>query len=339
MTKITCLRTWATNMGNVFIDLGSIQSLRMAAPESTIYQVSGLSRILFENRYYGWSKNILHRIFRAYPNLGMKIMGRRWRELQIKVENRMLDSRKSLKNIFDLGLFMKADFVVIAGCILDITHAIRLYGATLLKLSRENIKIILHGVGGASYSQAESEGVRKFLKKIKPYAFISRDEPTFERYNHLARYSYNGVDCAFFLSDFFQPAKLDLPKYTVLTFDMHPEPDLHLGNKLIVRTHHKFIGGIPKRYFDKPNTLISDLPEDYLNTYANAASVHSDRVHACVPAISFGTPCKLYFRTPRALLFNRIGLEGINEKLTCANEYELKKEKEKQVAFLSEILL
>jgi len=323
-------------MGNVFIDLGSMQSLRMAAPESTICQVSGLPRILFENRYHGWSKNILHKTF-DHPTFGERIMGRRWHELQIKVENRMLDSQ-SLKNMFDLGLFIKADFVVIAGCILN-NYVIRLYGATLLKLSRQNIKIILNGTGGGSYSQAEREVVTKFLKKIKPYAFISRDEPTFERYNHLARYSYNGIDCAFFLSDFFKPANLNLPKYIVLAFDKYPEPDLRLDNKLIVRTHHKFIGGIPKRYFGKPNTLISDLPEDYLNIYANAASVHSDRVHACVPAISFGTPCKLYYRTCRALLFNRIGLEGINEKLTCADEYELKKEKEKQVAFLSEIIL
>lgn len=39
----------AGNVGNVFIDLGSIQSLKMACPNSSIYTPSHMSKVIFHS--------------------------------------------------------------------------------------------------------------------------------------------------------------------------------------------------------------------------------------------------------------------------------------------------
>ena len=338
MVEITCLRKWVTNMGDLFIDLGAIQSLKMAAPQSNIHDVSGSPKWLFEDRYYGLRKKIMEKMIPASA-IGKLIMGRDRLDRHVsKVSDWAFKTDKSLKNLFDLGLYMKTDYVVISGCVLN-DYTIRRHGPTLMNLKRKNVKIIFNGAGGSNYGKSEVNIIRKFLSKIKPHAFISRDEQVFERYQDLARHTYSGVDCGFFINDFFQASELELPKYAVLTFDRQPEPNLRLNYDLVIRTHHtNLLGDIPKEFFDKPNTLISDSPEDYLNIYASADVIHSDMLHACVPTLSFGRPCKLYHETPRSLLFDRVGLEEIKIKIIYPDTYRIEKEKGKQIAFLSEIL-
>ena len=339
--RITYLWTWPDNFGNVFIDLGSIQSIKEAAPDNTINQVGGLSRVLFDRYYkkgfFWWiptrtiksilgekiSKNIKNRFTNSFINSKLNIS-----EIEVN---------KIFKNFLDLSLHFNSDFAVLSGCILD-WYLIRQFGKSLLDLKNKNVKIIINGGGGSSYNEKVISEVRKFLKKIKPYAFISRDEVAFNNYQDLAKYSYNGIDCAFFINDYFTPAKLEMPKYCVFTFDRQPEPEIEVKDRLIVRTHHSHYCDPPKSYFEKQNTLISNLPEDYLNLYANAEAVYSDRVHACVVALSYGTPCKLYHKTPRALLFDRIGASGIEKELTYPDTNRIEREKKKQIKFLSDVL-
>lgn len=308
---------WPTNIGNSFLDLGSIQSLKMASPNSIIHFVSELPKWL------GW-------------RFGM--------------QNR----------IIDLIRVTKMDYLVFSGMALCIDF-INLRGPTLLKLKEKKVKILINGGGGGNYSHKEIGKVTKFMKKITPYAFISRDEQSFENYKNLAENSFNGIDCGFFINDYFAPAQLALPEYVILNFDSIPEPKLCVNDKLVIRLHHSCCG-IPKmllgaslkgrlvgvsllkdtlllKRFDKPNTLISDLPYDYLNLYANTEETHSDRVHACVATLSFGHPCKLYTKSPRASLLDRIGATTIKDKLTHPDTDKIEKEKKKQIKFLSEILV
>ena len=335
MSTITLLTTFApTNVGNLFIDLGSAYTLTAASSDANIQTVSGLPRILEEFQHP--KIMTLNRIF----SFGLRklLNKRKLFDIRSRIENLLSHLILPPRNYLDLALYLKSDYVVISGCVLtefSVTH----FGKTLFNLKRKGAKIIFNGVGGSSYSEFEIYTVRKFLKKIRPYAFISRDEISFENYGDLARFSFNGVDCAFFLKDFFHPVKLDLPKYIVLTFDKLPEPKIQF-NGLIIRTHHKFWGKLPRRFFNKPNVLISDSPFDYLNVYANAACLLTDRVHACVAAVSYGTPCKLYYKTKRALLFDRIGLSDITKRVIHPGDYSysLEKEKEKHLSFLSDIL-
>jgi hypothetical protein len=92
------------------------------------------------------------------------------------------------------------------------------------------------------------------------------------------------------------------------------------------------------KYIYQQNTLISDIPEDYLQLYANTKATFSDRVHACIATFAFGHPAMLFSKTKRAFLFKRLGLETVQEKLTYPDMMKIKEEKIKQVQFLASIL-
>jgi len=302
------------NVGNPFIDMGSIQSLKMACPNSIIYTPSHMSKCIF----YSYGKN--------------------------------------LDSAFDIAPAIEADYAVFSGMMLNRVF-VEIMNSTISKLIENNTKLIINGAGGYGYTQKEVEIFRRFLKKYPPYAFISRDERSFENYNDLAEHSYSGIDCAFFLSDYFTPAKLNLPDFVIFNFDRY-ESKLHrflkliknesvfktpkiqipeICNKLIIRTHHSSLR-IPKKYFSAPNTLISDIPDDYLHLYANTKATYSDRVHACLATLSFGNPAMLFSQTPRALLFDKIGAYTIKEKLTYPDIQKIKEEKSKHIAFLSKVI-
>jgi len=304
---------WPTNIGNSFIDLGSMQSLKMVDSNALINFTSEISKWFF------------------YSN------------------------KKNLKNTFNLANVIKSDYIVVSGMLLC-DEFIKLYEPIISNLIKKNVKFIINGGGGANYTKNEITNFRNFLKRNPPYAFISRDEPSFKNYKDLARHSYSGVDCGFFVSDSFDPVKLDLPKFTVLNFD---KPKFHkflkviknklffkktkkiipeIKNKFVINTHHSCWKNIPRSHFLKPNTLISDIPNDYLNLYANAEETYSDRVHACVATLIFGHPAMLFSQTQRAYLFEKVGAGTIKEKLTYPDMERISKEKKKHLDFLSYIL-
>ena len=304
---------WSTNIGNSFIDLGSIQSLKMACPNSIIYFASEMPKWLF------YSKG------------------------------------KDFNKAFEVASAIKADCAVVSGMMLC-DEFIKLYESTISKLIKNNVKVIINGGGGSTYTQKEIDNVRNFLKRYPLYAFISRDKRAFENYNDLAEHSYNGIDCAFFLSDYFTPAKLNLPDFVVFNFDESKIykflksvknksvfkktqiQNLKINDKLIIRTHHSSWPNILKKDFNESNTLISDIPDDYLHLYANTKATYSDRVHACIATLSFDNPAMLFSQTPRALLFDKIGANTIREKLTYPEVKKIQKEKSKQITFLSEVI-
>jgi len=322
--------TWPTNIGNAFIDLGSMQSLKVAAPNSRIHFVSLFPKWLFGTQRTTKDRLII-RFARRLPTWMREIPSRRTKDRITKKVS------ENVKYCFDLMSVIKVDYAVVSGMVLC-EEFIRLIGPTFSKLKDKKVKIIINGGGGSIYSDKEVNEFRKFLERIKPYAFISRDEQSFKNYQDLAEHSLNGIDCAFFINDYFTPAKLELPKYVILNFDHHPEPELNIHDRLIIRTHHSCWGGVSKGYLGKNNTLIASIPHDYLELYANTEALYSDRVHACVVTLSFGRPCKLYTKTPRASLLDKVGATTVKDKLTYPNIKKLDKEKEKQLKFLSLIL-
>jgi hypothetical protein len=148
-----------------------------------------------------------------------------------------------------------------------------------------------------------------------------------------------GMDCAFFANAFFSPLKLDLAPYVAANFDMGEEPTFveTLGN--VVRTNHHAVGPVHESIFSRRNLMISDVPTDYLTVYANAKEVHSDRVHACVVSLAYGTPVQLYFNTPRSGLFDSVGVATtIGRELTVLNQERLNRIKEEQIQWTRRVI-
>ena len=311
---------WATNIGNAFIDLGSMFALESATENTNVHL----------NSTYG-----------------------RWVSTQMKrgVQDFIKGNLGSVENVFTLSKFAKADYVVQSGAILS-EHWFDLQGDALVDVSERGANIILHGVGmtDGTYTESEIERTREWIEKIDPYAFISRDERAFESFAHIAEHSYNGIDCGFFVNETFDPIELDISDYAVVNFDKREEPSSAMlgieSETPTIRTHHSFwldfsiseLKKMRKEYYYRDDVLISDIPDDYLHVYAGSNGTCSDRVHACVGTMAYGNPAHLIHETPRSLLFERVGLGDITEGLTEPDLDRLTKEKEAQVEFLSEIL-
>lgn len=312
---------WPTNIGNAFIDYGSIYTIKTAIPDAKVFFASELPRWFFKVNQENMDKSI------------------------------------------DLAELMKIDFIVISGMALC-NEFIEIQGPIIKRLSKRGVKIVFNGCGGATYKKVEVDNFRKFLDSIKISGFISRDEISYNNYKDCCPKSYNGIDCAFFLSEAFNPAPLTIKGYAIYNFDHIEEPKIEEHNKKIIRTHHSCYQIFPnaivdrgtiliigtrfpfikiikhdatEKYLKHKNILISDIPDDYLNLYANAYAIYSDRVHACIAALSFGNLVRLYSTSPRAYLFERMGLREIREKLVKLDQDKLNIEKEKQIFFLKEI--
>lgn len=325
MKKIVILQNgggWATNIGNAFIDLGCMKCLRNAAIKADIE-----ANIHFTSSFGRWVFYHVDRGIKGY----------------------LFKQRGETKNFFNLQGHANVDYVVQWGAFLS-QHQFQLHDEILKKLSKKGVKIVINGGGmeESAYSEEEIEKTRKYLKKLNPYVFISRDQKTFDSFSDLAEYSYNGIDCAFWVSEAYNPLKLDMPEYVVLNFDKQPEPEALMidNSKLIVRTHHSVWHNFPfsqyfrmkKNYYGKRNTMISELPYDYLNLYANASATYSDRVHACIVTLAYGNSARLFSNPLRAVLFEKVGASEINRKMIKSDLDKIEKEKQKQTDFLSKVL-
>jgi hypothetical protein len=147
-----------------------------------------------------------------------------------------------------------------------------------------------------------------------------------------------GMDCAFFANDFFKPPQLALDPFVASNFDMGEEPDFIKGFPHVVRTNHRAIGPVHEKIFARKNMMISDVPTDYLTVYANAKEVYSDRVHACVVSLAYGTPVRFYYKTPRSGLFGPVNAESVANELTVLDRDHFQKIKNEQVEWTRRVI-
>jgi len=310
---------WPTNIGNAFIDKGSLCSLKLANPNASIYFASEMPQWFY---YF---------------------------------------SNKNYSKALNLVSIIKSDYIVVSGMMLC-KEFVKLYESVILQAIKNGAKFIINGGGGEKYSLEEISAVRNFLKKCSPLAFISRDEVSFENYQDLAKYSYNGIDVGFFVSNCCPIADFSLSNFVVFNFDQSLFQELFSKNNktkrelksqisedcAIINTYHScwpktrfrdlFLSlFLANKYIYQTNTLISDIPEDYLQLYANAKATYSNRVHACIASLSYGKKSRLFSKTKRALLFDRIGLGNIQKELVEVDINKLQKEKNKQIDFLANI--
>lgn len=251
--------------------------------------------------------------------------------------------------------YMQVDLAVMAGAALS-KQWLRVYGAPLLKLRENGVPLILLGVGlsESTYTSDARREVLDFLKRASPFAIIARDIVTYECCKGLTEHVYEGIDCGFYVSDAFVPPRLSLPPFVVCTFDKNDKHHLELSSheirslhnaECVIHAHHALVSDLSPRsiwrslvaYWRRPY-IFSELPFEYLALYANARCVYSDRVHACVAALAYGRPARLFSATPRADLFAPVGCQRIREEITWPDTELLQSKKEAQRRLLSYIV-
>lgn len=101
----------------------------------------------------------------------------------------------------------------------------------------------------------------------------------------------------------------------------------------LVRTDHRSNPHLPFRTYAYPNSVVSDEPYTYLNLYSGAEFVVTDRVHATVACLGYGTPVCFAGTTPRSALLDRVGYPSSGVFSTIDLSY-LSAEQDAQLEFL-----
>jgi hypothetical protein len=143
------------------------------------------------------------------------------------------------KNYFDMAAAVRSDYLVLMGPMFRPGIA-DIWQESLEKIISQGTKIILLGVACMRYEEEFILMYQKFLKKVHPYLLISRDEETYQRLGEYADYSYNGIDLAFFIPEYFPLKGLDnIDPYVVFNFDKTPEPQILIEDNAQPHSHLK----------------------------------------------------------------------------------------------------
>jgi len=331
--NILLLRTWKTNIGNGFIDKGAKASLRRAFPDSQITEVSAYSQYIESNV----NQDLLAGVKRGELSVVQKGISRLRKRCSETKDYRFT-------SVGDMISLETTDLAVLPGCVLY-EHALSKYERILNRLESKNIPLLVLGAGGGDYGTETQQYTRRILQNHSDIGLISRDHKAFEAYRDDVDEAEPGIDNAFFIDDWHKPAESE-KDFVVANFDKTREPPMET-EKMIIRTSHTPFGEpfgslLNRKFSDKfrveeENFFVSDNLRDYLFMYANAQEVYSDRVHACLPALVYGAKAKFVFNTPRAALFDSMGVEWEDTPVGIDSQRLLTK-KEHQVENIKEMV-
>lgn len=326
-----------------------------------------MKKIIISSGYYATN------IGNAFYDFGVKFVLKKilGEEVQIILSSDKLDiywNRLIRKKtaILDYTAFYKADYVVFLGPVFSIDY-LCLQEPSFRKLSELGTKIIFMSAGANQYDKKEYNEVSEFLSKHRLYALISRDSQTYQLYKDFFEYSYDGICCALYCCDYAPKYKLDTDPYVILNFDNCDEPlvvaspdgnlvingrsyelrhrnpifnrqypDFLENGERIIRTVHTVMPDLIRKKAGQ-GYYLSDMPYDYLNLYANATAVLTNRVHAAVASIAYGTPVHLTNDSPRGNIFRRINCQDIHKTLIVADKNIIDCEKAKLEEAIREV--
>jgi hypothetical protein len=111
-----------------------------------------------------------------------------------------------------------------------------------------------------------------------------------------------------------------------------------IGQYEVIRTDHRPHPMISRKTYRSKNMFTNDTPYPYLEIYSQGVLTLSNRIHACVAAISYGKPAMLFSSSPRVRMLERLGLKDIINHPVYVDTNVLRREKEKLIVFLQEHL-
>ena len=327
--RILLLKTWKTNIGNAFIDAGAKGIIKQAFPNAEIVEFSGYHHLISNQIQLG-----------RFSGAG-KILGPVKETTGVQALKQSIKTRKQKQSgassFVSLSEFVDVDLAVLPGCILY-SHGLGNYIEALRNLRERNIPVFLLGAGGGNYQKDTRQTVKQYLDKIEISGLITRDSTAYDSYKTSVPQAHDGIDCAFFLDEVYDPKPAN-DSFITLTFDKITEPEIK-SDQSVVRPDHEpfgepFEGPIPSllrdnKRFNEEGVFISDSMEDYLFIYSNTKETHSDRIHACIPTLVYGNKAKFYYETPRANLFEKIDRD-INNNLIELDETRMEELKQNQI--------
>lgn len=284
---------WFTNVGEAFIDIGAMELIHKIFPQCQLINISDMNMWYFD---------------------------------LISKREKIPNPYNGMKPAFHMFDFYSGDFFILAGMFVS---DIFLKGETsqkILALARQGKKIIFLGLGAGTYSNEEMENFKKYVIKINPVLVMSRDNIIYENLKDIVP-AINGIDCAFWVKDVYDPREAFVRKYDVVTYNRSPEPEQMKQMENIVRTWHMNWKFNSKNF--KKNMFISDTPYDYLTIYANADRIYTDLVHATIAGLQYERKVKFERVDNRGFAIDVLGADIDDEGFLYISESALEKKKRK----------
>ena len=323
---------YITNVGNAFVQNGAKFIIESALKDKcdTFFSTAEPNSFYLDRYVEPSQPTYLQDGFKRFcRRIGINVKNNR----TVKKSERIVPEGQ----VFDVMANAQYDLLVVPGMTICDEY-IRVCGPSVLQAAKNGAKVLFLGAGGEFYDDKEKVEFLKFLDAVQPIGIRTRDEGTYEMLKTWHKDVCLGMDCAFFANDFFKPPRLALDPFIASNFDMGEEPEFLSIFAHVVRTNHRAIGPVHENIFTRRNMMISDVPTDYLTVYANAKEVYSDRVHACVVSLAYGTPVRFYYKTPRSGLFGPVGAEAVARELTVLDRDHFQKIKNEQVEWTHRVI-
>jgi hypothetical protein len=318
--RFLLLHTWPGNVGNRFVQKGAKASIRRAFPDAEIIEVDGYPRY----------RSDLIQFERAQTRTQQA------RQLVTGVRDSTEMYRDNMFNLLDIT---DGDVAVLPGCSLY-EPALQDYRETLTALSERDIPVVFLGAGGGDYQPKTKQYVREMFDEVPPAGLLTRDSDAYEAYGDHVPFAYDGIDCAYFIDDWYEPPAAD-KQLVAATFDRTDEPTIPTDELVVRPTHYHPAFGYGKnieKQQDKSNLFVSESLKEFLFIYANAVETHADRVHACVPALVYGNRARLYLDSPRSALFDDLVEGSLDEELSTIDRPRLDEEKQNQIEAFRDVV-
>ena len=244
-----------------------------------------------------------------------------------------------------------------------------IWAETFNKLDLERTRILLLGVAAMSYDEKRVSMYREFLRRFPPFILTSRDAHIFHILGDLVAINFDKIPepkISFidksdlgadhqnrFIRTFRFNNKTWQLKFPVLRtkiaessrYLMFLEGVLFRGNNTskigdyhLIRTDHRPHPMIKCKTYRERNVLVNDVPYPYFEIYNQAEITLSNRIHACVAALSYGKSAMLFSRSPRLMMLERLGLSEITQHPCRLDESRLDQEKYNLEKFLTKAL-
>lgn len=111
-----------------------------------------------------------------------------------------------------------------------------------------------------------------------------------------------------------------------------------LVGHMVIRPEQRVNPHMTHKIYQHANAIATDEPWTYFTIYANTKLTLADRVHACVATLAYGNPAMLFTPSPRAKLFERLGLNDIKKKPVSLDMDYLEMERQAELDFLKDAL-
>ena len=343
-----CTGFWSTNVGNAFFSLGVEYVLKRVFGERNVTLVSDVQTYTNSvgKRYYPHKKQLdyISRLDVDYVVLVGPVFSKYfltlWKDALLKLEERgvrLIVLSAGIMKMSDEALKECQDFFE--------QHPMYILSSRDKKTFDAFGKYANHAYDGICFSffapdfyapcplAGEKPMVLNFDKIREPKVSVA-DEGDFE---------FNGVTYKVEHTGMLTKVAMKTDRFSdaliyVQSFLPQTKRADKIGEYTAFRTDHRFHPHFRRKIYSQNNSFCADLPFGYLNLYANAELVLSDRVHACAVTMAFGNSAMLFSENNRVGLLDRVGAGEISKHPVKLDLERLTKEKEQMTDWLRSVV-